>query len=745
MNKTLHSMPKAIYSSALAARDTWYSRPITRGVEWLDYASLLISAISKWVVGFWWLIGTIPPLAETFAASRFYILGYFVGLMLLAFVAFVCNIAVRKPLAERGWPCVAPIEPTFAGSLRVNGLREAVFAGAAWPALIFGTLLMLSAGYATKDGTPIVWVDVGYAALSLAIGIAAILLDLFPPTFGVKIPSWNEFHAARAEHERRRTEAQPTQTTSAARDEDYHLPVSAKQVSMRFADIFGMQTLKDKLLQPARAVLADRGDARAVPRNGILLHGEPGNGKTVFAEALAGELKVPFIQLTYGDVSSKWVGEMPRVISNVFAYAQRSAPCVLFIDEIDSFIASRDQASGNAEDLKITNTLLTEIVNLRAHPVVLVGATNYLRNLDAAAIREGRFDFKVEVTPPDEPARLGLLELGLRRYAPGVAADTEVLRSVARRWNGFSVSRIVAVTKAIPSLLGNHPGQVMTYDHWMTALREVQGRNGRVPNDTKSLEELILNANTRGALELVATRLRDAHKIETLGGTLPTGVLFHGPSGTGKTAAARALAKEAGWAFLSVAGPDLLADRKALDRLFTEARDLRPTIVFIDEADDVLRSRQISATPELCNKLLVLMDGTEDRVKDVVLIAATNHPDQIDPALLRAGRFTEKVEFSAPPAQELPRFLANWLKSKQVTLSEELDVFALADLFHGHTIADIEGAMQYALNLSITQYKSSGHPRIEGEAVHMACRVVLGKNETSSTSGWSTHANDQNT
>lgn len=514
---------------------------------------------------------------------------------------------------------------------------------------------------------------------------------------------------------------------------------------MRFADIFGMQPLKDKLLHPARAVLTDRADGVEAPRNGILLHGEPGNGKTVFAKALAGELQVPFIQLTYGDVSSKWVGEMPRVISNVFAYAQRSAPCVLFIDEIDSFVTSRDQASGNAEDLKITNTLLTEMVNLRAHRVVLVGATNYLKNLDAAAIREGRFDFKVEVTPPDEPARLGLLEQGLRKHVPGALADAEVLRSVARRWNGFSVSRIVAVTKAIPSVLGAPPDQTITYDHWMAALREVQGRNGRVPTDTKSLGELILNANTRSALELVATRIRDAHKIETLGGSLPTGVLFHGPSGTGKTAAARALAKEAGWAFLSVAGPDLLADRKALDKLFAEARDLRPTIVFMDEADDVLRNRQLSATPELCNKLLVLMDGTEDRVKDVVVIAATNHPDQIDPALLRAGRFTEKVAFSAPPAQELPRFLADWIKSKRATLSAELDVFDLADFFQGHTIADIEGVMQYALNLSIAQHKSGGQPEIQFTDVRMACQVVLGESDVSSSASRPMHANNRNT
>lgn len=266
-----------------------------------------------------------------------------------------------------------------------------------------------------------------------------------------------------------------------------------------------------------------------------------------------------------------------------------------------------------------------------------------------------------------------------------------------------------------------------------------------MPTDTKSLGGLILNTNTRGALELVVTRLRDAHKIETLGGSLPTGVLFHGPSGTGKTAAARALAKEAGWAFLSVVGPDLLADSNALDKLFAEARDLRPTIVFIDEADDVLRNRQLSATPMLCNKLLVLMDGTEDRVKDVVVIAATNHPDHIDPAMIRAGRFTEKVAFSAPLAKELPRFLDRWMRSKRTRLSADLTVFDLADLFQGHTIADIEGALQYALNLSITHHERGGQPEIQFMDVQMACQVVLGKSEVRSGLSRPMHANNRST
>lgn len=725
MNKTLLNMPASVYRSAILTLDTWYSRPIVNLAAWFTSNVHFVSLLSVWGVLCWWLIGLTPFFADSFASSRAGVLIFLASLLAASLLSYYLELAIRLPLRGWGWTCVTPHTPDCAGGIRSVGWRAALWYGPAWPPLIFGALLSVSAAYEYSTHSAIAGSDLWFAAASLGIGVLAIVLDLFPPSLWIKVPSEAEFEAVKAAYYQRQTEAQTVQSTQESRDQDYALPVSAKHSKIRFADIFGMQALKGKLIEPAQAVLADRPDAKESPRNGILLHGEPGNGKTVFAEALAGELQVPIIQMTYGDVSSKWVGEMPRVISNVFAYAKRTAPCVLFIDEIDSFITSRDQSSGNSEDLKITNTLLTEIVNLRSHKVVLVGATNYLKNLDAAAIREGRFDFKVEVTPPDEPARLGLLGQGVKKYAPDLDVDQDVLVSVAKRWNGFSVSRLMAVTKALPAIMADKQGQALGFEHWMLALREVQGRKGRVPSDTKKLHELILPVETKDAIGMVASRLRDVHKIEAFGGTLPTGVLFHGPSGTGKTAAARALAMEAGWAFLSVAGPDLLADRKALDRLFSEAKDLRPTIVFIDEADDVLRNRQFSSTPDLCNKLLVLMDGTEDRVKDVVVIAATNHPDQIDPALLRSGRFTEKVEFAPPPASEVPRFLSGWIKSRKVQLADDLDVFDLADAFDGRTIADIEGALQYALNKAISEHATSGRPVITKDHVHAAARVVL--------------------
>lgn len=510
-----------------------------------------------------------------------------------------------------------------------------------------------------------------------------------------------------------------------AQDGTYEVPVSARYANLKFDSIFGMSAIKEKLLAPARAILANNRVAGESPRNGFLLHGEPGNGKTIFAEALAGELGVPFIDLTYGHVSSQWLGNMPKVLTLTFAYAKRSAPCVLFVDEIDSFIKSRDLPSNNAEDHKITNTILTEIVNLRGHKVILIGATNYLAHLDAAAIREGRFDFKVEITPPDEEARIGLIHSGVRKYAVGLEVDQDQAVSVAKRWNGFSVARLMAICKALPEVAQNAGDRHIRLNEWMVALREVQGRRGKLPADTKALSELVLEAATRDALNLIANRLKDVARIEALGGTLPSGVLFHGPSGTGKTAAARALAKEVGWAFLNVAGPDLLADRSKLDKLYAEAKDIRPTLIFIDEADDVLRNRQFSSTPDLVNKLLTLMDGFEDRVQDVVWVAATNNPDQIEPALLRSGRFTEKVLFTPPPQDQVPRHISMWMARKNVAFESALDAFDVAEALRGQTIADIEGVLQYALNSAIGSAKQEQKPVIHKTDLQQAMRIVL--------------------
>lgn len=479
---------------------------------------------------------------------------------------------------------------------------------------------------------------------------------------------------------------------------------SMSRPTTTFASIFGNEAVKERLKEAANAVITSSKDG-AKPRNGILLHGEPGNGKTIFAEALAGELRLPLISLSYADVASQWVGEKSARVRAAFDQAKSNQPCVLFLDEVDSFIEDRGgRADGVKEDRDLTNALLTLMVDIRVHRVILVAATNHMDRLDAAAVREGRFDFKVEITPPDAEARGKLLWNGLRANLPGFRVDEEVVAAVAQRWNGFSVKRILAVTEELPSYMkGQGDRKAIGYEDFMGALRQLQGQRGAKPENVKKLSEIMMSEDTRESLDLIAGRLADPEHTEKHGGTLPTGVLFSGPPGTGKTVTAKALAAEIGWAFLTTTGAELARAPAKLEELYTKAKDLRPTLIFIDEADELLRSREYSATTDATNKLLTLMDGVGDRVRDVVWVAATNHPESIDSALLRGGRFTEKVRFHLPDGSAMAGFVAAWLEQRKVQLAPELSAADVAAAIGQESIANAEAVLQAALNRAIAR------------------------------------------
>lgn len=480
-------------------------------------------------------------------------------------------------------------------------------------------------------------------------------------------------------------------------------PARLAKPQLTFADIYGNDAIKSRLKEAALAITARR-DPETRPRNGILLHGGPGNGKTVFAEALAGELQLPLVTLGYADVASQWVGEKSARVRQAFEQAKRHQPCVLFIDEADSFLDSRDdQAGGVKEDRDLVNALLTLMVDIRQSRVVLVAATNHIDRLDAAGIREGRFDFKVEITPPDQAARKGLLREGLRKHLPNVHIDATVIDLVAQRWNGFSVKRIMAVTEELPLYLRDKGVREPGFEDFMGALRQLQGQRGHVPENVKPLAELVLSDSTRETIAQIVGRMADPEHTERHGGTLPSGVLFYGPPGTGKTATCKALAAELGWAYLPATGAELARDAEKLEKLYSKAKDLRPAIIFIDEADELLRSREYAANTAATNKLLTLMDGVGDRVADVVWIAATNHPEQIDAALLRGGRFTEKVPFELPSAGDLACFVDAWFSSRQVQLHGDLAPGDAVALMGATSIANAEAIAQAALNRAISR------------------------------------------
>lgn len=496
---------------------------------------------------------------------------------------------------------------------------------------------------------------------------------------------------------------------------------------IRFADIAGNEEIKSRIRAAVEEVLQKR-MPNAKPRNGILLHGAPGNGKTVFAEAVAGELKVPLITLTQADVASQWVGEKTSRIREAFNRARAHQPCVLFLDEVDSFLETRSggRDDGVKEDRDMVNALLTLLVDIRKSRVVVMAATNHMDKLDAAAVREGRFDFKIEITPPDAEARVGLLKRGLKANMPKAQVEDEVIAMVARRWNGFSVKRILAVTEELPGYMERQgtTGPV-TFEDFMGALRTLQGGRGHRNEIVKPLEELVLSDMTRDMINLVANRMEDPEHTESHGGTLPTGVLFYGPPGTGKTAACKALAHKIQWAFLPTTGAEMARDPKSLERLFEKAKEMRPTIIFIDEADELLKSREFSSNTEATNKLLTLMDGVGDRVKDVVWIAATNHPEAIDPAMLRGGRFTEKVEFELPDATGIAAFLAAWLDKRKVKLDDGVSAMTMARLVDGQSIANVEAVAQTALNRAISRREQPVVVTLDD--MTQAKRMVLGE------------------
>lgn len=460
--------------------------------------------------------------------------------------------------------------------------------------------------------------------------------------------------------------------------------------------------------------LADAGNAwRDEKKNGILLHGAPGGGKTLMAEALAGELGLPIIAVNVGDMASKWINETTQRLKLLFDRARQQAPCVLFIDEIDALLRDRESMKGIGyeEHERIVATFLAAAVALRSQSVLLVAATNLIKRLDPAAIREGRFDFKLEVPLPDAVARHELINEGLRCY--GSSIDDDTLQRLVRRWAGFNVPRIREVTERACKLgrtqvIGsggkqNNASVALSYDTFYRALRDVQGRRGGAPEGAKRLQSMHMDATQRIQIQRLATQLMKVDEIERRGGTLPKGIVFYGPPGTGKTATAMALAAECGWTFIVRNGRDLTSEN-AIDALRKEASELRPAIVFIDEADDILGERSYSSNKSATNELLTLIDGAAGMLVDVVWIAATNSIESMDSAALRGGRFEQKLLFGAPSPEPLRAMLREWAQSRHAFVGDDADAWVemAAEVLQGQTISNVQAVLKLAVNHAIT-------------------------------------------
>jgi transitional endoplasmic reticulum ATPase len=512
--------------------------------------------------------------------------------------------------------------------------------------------------------------------------------------------------------------------TTTDQEEASKIKFYAYSSNVTFKDIRGMSELKMRLKKAASEIVALQKNVK--PRNGILLNGQPGNGKTFFVEALAGEMGLPLISVTYGDVASKWVNETTQNVMKVFQDARAQAPCFLFLDEIDSLIKDRNSGDGsNEEAIKTTNTILTEIVNLRKHGIVLLGATNFLEKLDAAAVREGRFDYKIEITPPDEEGRFGILLDSVLKNVPAVPFSDSSLRRLSKRWVGYSVKRIQSVGEELGDMERECPMEEIDSDNLQIAMRRIQGRKGSIPESTKKLSQLFFNDELKRNLLAISSRMNNSERIEEMGGTVPSGLLFFGEPGTGKTETARALAKETSYAFLGTSGNDLIMKPNEIDRILAEARDIRPCIVFIDEADDILANRQSSNVTTITNKLLTAMDGSGGKIPDILFIAATNHPDHVDPAALRGGRFTEKMFFELPSMGVMTLFTNEWISNSRAKFSLQLSPEVVAgEIGAGVSIANAIAILQGAVNQMIERSAMDGHTEVVLNDLRLARKII---------------------
>lgn len=473
---------------------------------------------------------------------------------------------------------------------------------------------------------------------------------------------------------------------------------SPRKPAFTFKDVQGMAALKVKLLDAVN-------DNKMAQKNGILLTGDPGNGKTFIAEALAGELKWGFMPITIADIESRWVGQSTEQLKAVFDAATRSAPLVLFFDECDSMLRDRASMMGgnNDESLKKANTFLTGIVDIRRQKnIIVIAASNYPDQLDNAATRDGRFDFKINIPNPDMEARQGLLE----KFTSGLEFEKDVLERLVRRWEGFSVARIRSIAEKIAKNARAHGRKSVSMQDAMVALRDVQGSlGGTVPEETPTLRDgkLHFDSRQREKLLTLAMRMENIDEVERLGGQVPKGVLFFGPPGTGKTAVAKSLAKTSGWAFLATSGNELLNNNEAFAQLLRKARDLRPCIIFMDEADDVLGDRATNRYgTTVTNRILAEMDGV-GQLHDVMFIAATNHPDKLDAAVVRGGRFSEHYEFKKPEDDTVLTMVREWINGKKenTPFHEEFTPEAVAEVLHGLSPSDIKDRLQQAVNAGV--------------------------------------------
>jgi ATP-dependent 26S proteasome regulatory subunit len=464
-----------------------------------------------------------------------------------------------------------------------------------------------------------------------------------------------------------------------------------------FRSVGGMDGLKKEIAETLGLVLAfsDTADAYRINWNGILLHGDPGVGKSFVVAAVAGEFGLNLIQVSTGDLVSSFRGESARNVDAVFAIAAQNLPAILFFDEFDSIAMRRDD-NPDQEARRTVNALLQALERTRGmRELVVMAATNDVGSLDPAVIRPGRFDRHVLVDVPDAAARKAIFAAQLAGR-PG-ASDVD-LDELARRSEGLTPAAISqTVTSAALAAMRESAASTdaalvpLTTDRLITALATRGGRD-RPTIENWSWDKLVLPDKTLRELQQITALLTDPDRAASFGIDVPSGVLLYGPPGTGKTTIARVLAAESNCSFYAQSAGDLTSkwvgeSERLITALFQRARANRPSIIFIDEIDAIASARgDYDTYDRQVNQLLQEIDGMKSGA-GVLVVGATNRRDKLDPALLRGGRLSRHIHIPLPVEADRRTMLE--LFSAGMPL-DGVDLRALATRTDGLSGADLD-------------------------------------------------------
>ncbi len=467
---------------------------------------------------------------------------------------------------------------------------------------------------------------------------------------------------------------------------------------------------------------------------GVLLHGPPGCGKTLMARAVANETDAFFISISGPEIMGKYYGESEARLRSVFEQAQKNAPAIVFLDELDALAPKREELGGEKQvEKRVVAQLLAILDGLESRgQIIVIGATNIPDALDPALRRPGRFDRELVIPIPDRNGRLEILQIHTRGMPLGEDVRLEKLAEITHGFVGADLeafAREAAMTvlrEIMPEVdfeLAEIPYETLleleiNMQHFMEALKEV---------DPSAIREVFVEVpdvwwDDVGGLEGVKQELKEAvewplkyPQLFEKANTRPAkGIILHGPPGTGKTLMAKAAANESRVNFISVKGPELMSkflgeSEKSIRDIFKKAKQASPTILFFDEIDAIVPIRGMGGgdsthtTERVISQFLTEMDGVEE-LTGVVVLAATNRLDMIDPAILRAGRFDVIVELPLPDLEAREKILKIHTRGKP--LAKNIPISKLARKTEGFSGADLEALVRQTASLAIREFLS---------------------------------------